>query len=93
LLVLVYFNWAGTSEEFKEFADRIKSIIDGTVGLELSGIFIPISEWHYTMVIKAASYEKVLQVNKTYVEKYGHTKVSLAKVELLHTFEEFGWVP
>ena len=90
MLALCYFNWKGTSEEFKEFAGRMRSIIDGIEGVELSGIFLPTSEWHYVMVMKAISYEKVLQVIKTYTEKYGRPKTSLGKIELLHTFEELG---
>jgi hypothetical protein len=88
---LYYFNWAGTSEEFKEFAERMKTIIGGTEGVEFSGLFIPTSEWHYVLVMKATKYEKTLQVMKTYIEKFGWSKTSLSKVELLHTFEELGF--
>ena len=90
MLFLYYFNWAGTSEEFKEFAGRMKSIIKETEGVEFNGFFIPISEWHYVLVIKATNYEKTLQVMKTYIEKFGWAKTSLAKAELFHTFEELG---
>ena len=90
MLMLYYFNWAGTSEELKEFAGRIKGIIDGTEGVKFSGLFIPASEWHYALVMKATSYDKTVQVMKTYIEKYGWAKTSLAKAELLHTFEDLG---
>ena len=90
MLFLYYFNWAGTSEELREFAGRMKSIIKETEGVEFNGLFIPTSEWHYAIVMKASKYEKALQVMKTYVEKFGWTKTSLAKAELLHTFEDLG---
>ena len=90
MLFLYYFNWAGTSEEFSEFAGRMKSMISGSEGVEFSGLFIPTSEWHYVLVMKAANYEKSLQVMKTYVEKFGWAKTSLSKVELFHTFEDLG---
>jgi hypothetical protein len=90
VLTLYYFNWAGTSEELREFAGRMKSIIDGTEGVEFSGLFIPTSEWHYVLVMKATNYEKSLQVMKTYIEKFGWAKTSLAKAELFHTFEDLG---
>ena len=90
MLFLYYFNWAGTSEEFKEFAERMKSIIKGIEGIEFNGLFIPTSEWHYVLVMKAANYEKSLQVMKTYIEKFGWAKTSSAKAELLHTFEDLG---
>ena len=90
MLFLYYFNWIGTPEEFKEFAERMKSIIKQTEGAEFNGFFIPTSEWHYALVMKVTSYEKSLQVMKTYIEKFGWSKTSLAKAELLHTFEELG---
>ncbi len=88
MLALYYFNWAGSSEEFKEFAGRMGS---GTEGVELIGIFVPSSEWHYVMVMKATSYERILQAFRTGIEKYGWPKTSLGKLELLHTFEELGF--
>ena len=90
MLFLYYFNWAGTSEEFTEFTVRMKTIIGATEGVEFNGIFIPTSEWHYVFVMNATQYEKTLQVMKAYIEKYGWSKTSLSKVELLHTFEELG---
>ena len=90
MLTLYYFNWAGTSEEFREFAGRMKNIIGETEGVEFSGLFIPTSEWHYVLVMKTTNYEKSLQVMKTYIEKFGWLKTSLAKAELFHTFEDLG---
>jgi hypothetical protein len=90
LLTLYYFNWGGTSEELREFAMRMKSIINGIEGVEFSGLFVPTSEWHYVLVMKATNYEKILQVMKTYIEKFGWAKTSLAKAELFHTFEDLG---
>jgi hypothetical protein len=88
---LYYFNWAGTSEEFKEFAGRLMSKVEGTEGVEPLGIFAPSSEWNFVMVMKATSYDKALQTFKTYMEKYGRPKTSLGKIELFHTFEELGY--
>jgi len=88
LLVLHYLNWAGTADEFKEFASRLKSQVSGMEGVSLSGIFIPTSEWHYVVVWDVTMYEKVLQMYKTYSEKYGPLKISLGKIELFHKLEE-----
>jgi hypothetical protein len=90
LLFLYYFNWAGTPEERKEFTERMKNIIKGIEGAEFTGLFIPTSEWHYVLVMKATNYEKSLQVMKTYIAKFGWAKTSLAKAELFHTFDELG---
>jgi hypothetical protein len=88
LFVLTYFNWAGTPEEFKEFANRVKSEFNEAEGIGLIGIFIPSSEWHYVLVWNVTAYVKVLQTYKAYSEKYGHLKFSLGKDELFHTLEE-----
>ncbi len=90
MLFLYRFNWAGTSDELREYVEQMKSIIKGSEGVKLTGLFIPTSEWHYALVMDTSSYEKALQVMKTYVKKFGWGKASLAKVELLHTFEELG---
>ncbi len=90
MLFLYYFNWAGTSKKFREFAGRMKSIIGETDGVEFSGLFTPTSEWNYVLVMKATNYEKSLQVMKTYIEKFGWAKTSLAKAEVFHTFAELG---
>ena len=92
MLVLYYFNWAGTSEEFKEFAGRMSSKVEGTENVEPLGIFAPSSEWNFVMVMKATSYDKALQTFRTYMEKYGKPKTSLGKIELFHTFEELGYL-
>ena len=91
LLVLYYFNWAGTSEEFKEFAGHFEDKAKRIEGVEPLGIFAPSSEWHYVMVMKTTSYEKALQAFKAYMEKYGRPKTSLGKIEIFHTFEELGY--
>lgn len=93
MLELYYFNWKGTSDEFNEFADRMRGIIDGIDGVDLIGIFLPTSEWHYVMVMKATSHDKCLQVLGTYLKKYGKWKTALGKIELLHTFEEIAYKP
>ena len=90
MLLLYYFNWSGSPEEFKEYAGRMKGIINEAEGIEFSGFFVPISEWHYVLVTKAEGYEKFLQAMKTYFEKFGWSKTSLAKLEILHTFAELG---
>ncbi len=90
MLLLYYFNWAGTGEELKEFAGRMKNIIGEMEGVEFNGLFVPTSEWHYVLVMKSTDYGRTLQVMKTYIEEFGWAKTSLAKAELLHTFEDLG---
>ncbi len=85
-MVLFYFNWAGTGDDFKQFADRIKS--QAVDGVNLVGIFTPTSEWNFVVVWNTKTYEAALQTLNQYVDKYGSLKMSLAKAEVFHTFEE-----
>ena len=94
MLVLYYFNWKGTSEESEKFFGQVKNIIDGIDGVNLTGIFLPTSAWHYVMIIESTNYEKVMRIFRTYFGKeYGYWKTSLGKIELLHTFKEIGFQP
>jgi hypothetical protein len=88
LLVLHYLNWAGTPAEFKEFVSQLKSQVGKAADVSLLGIFIPTNERHYVVVWNVSMYEKVLQMYKSYSEKYGPLKLSLGKIELFHTLEE-----
>ena len=89
--MLYYFNWVGTSEEFKEFAGAMMSKVEGVEGVEPLGIFAPSSAWNYVVVIKTPSYEKALQTFKAHMEKHGRPKTSLEKIELFHTIKEVGF--
>lgn len=92
MLGLYYFRWIGTPEEFKEYIGRIMSISEGIEGVEFKGVFLPSSEWNAVSLFEATSFERALEVYKTYMTKYGsHPKIPLAKLELLYTFEELGY--
>jgi hypothetical protein len=92
LLGLYYFRWTGTSEEFEEYFGRSREIADGIEGADLKGVFLPTSEWNYVALVEATSFDKIMDIYKTYLKKYGaHPKIPLAKLELLLTFEELGY--
>ena len=94
MLTLFYFNWVGTTEEFKEYVGRIKSISDSIVGLNFKGVFVPSSEWNAALLFEAATFEKALECYKTYMKKFGpHPKIPLSKAEMLYTHQELGYPP
>jgi len=93
LLGLYYFNWAGTLGELKEYIGKMKSICDGIKGVELKGVYTPTSEWNYVFLLEMTSYDKGLEVLKTYMKKHGHPKYTVGKVEIFHTLEELGMTP
>ena len=91
MLGLYYFRWTGTSEELKEYVGRTKEIANGIEGAGFKGIFTPISEWNAVLLLEGISFDKIMEIYKQYIKKYGsHPKIPVAKVELLFSFEETG---
>jgi hypothetical protein len=92
LFALYYIRWIGTSGELKEYVDRVNKIANETEGVTLKGLFSPTSAWNFVMLFDGESYNKVLEVYKAYMIKYGpHPKVPVGKVEVLHELEELGF--
>ena len=91
MYLIYYFRWSGTSSEMKDYVEKVNGICDMTEGVNFKGVFMPSSEWSSAILFEGTSYDKVLGVYKTFMMKYGpHPKISLGKVEALHTFEELG---
>jgi hypothetical protein len=89
---LYYFRWTGTPEEFNEYVGRVKEIADGIEGADFKGVFLPSSEWNAVAFFEGTSFDKIMEIYKAYMKKYGsHPKVPLAKLELLFAFEELGY--
>lgn len=65
-----FWVWVGAYEEFKEFSDRTKNLFDGMEGVDLKGVFVPVSEWNFVELLKG-SFEKILKAYRRYVQKYG----------------------
>jgi hypothetical protein len=50
------------------------------------------AEWNGVLLFEGTSFDKILEIYKAYIKKYGaHPKVPVAKLELLLTFEELGY--
>jgi hypothetical protein len=89
---LYYIRWIGTAPELKEYVDRINEITSEVDGVDFRGIFSPTSEWNFVLLFEGTSYNNVLEVYKQYMVKFNpHPKIPVGKVEVLHTFEEFGY--
>ena len=92
MFLLYYIRWIGTATELKEYVGRINEITTEIDSVDCKGIFSPTSEWNFVFLFEGESYNKVLQVYKTYMIKYGpRPKVPVGKVEVLHTFDELGY--
>lgn len=92
LLVLYYFRWVGTPAELQEWMGRVICIAKEIEGVDIKGLFTPAtSERNFVTLIETTSFDKALEVYKTYVKKYGiNPKLPLQKAELLYTLQELG---
>jgi hypothetical protein len=54
---IVYFNWSGSQEEFKQAKDTLVNVAKKSEGVELMDILIPSSEWNYAALIKFKNFE------------------------------------
>jgi hypothetical protein len=57
MYAIVYFNFSGTKEEFKEARDTLEKVAKKFDGLELIDILIPSSDWNYAALIKTDNFE------------------------------------
>ena len=57
MYAIVYFNWSGSKEEFKEARGTLEKVANKFDDVELMDILIPSSEWNYAALIKADNFE------------------------------------
>jgi len=57
MYAIVYFNFSGSKEEFKEAKDTLKKAADKSDGVELLDILVPASDWNYAALIKSKNFE------------------------------------
>ena len=57
MYAIVYFNFSGNKEEFKEAKETLENVAKKFDGVELVDIFIPSSEWNYAALIKSKNFE------------------------------------
>ena len=92
MFLLYYIRWIGTATELKEYVGRITEVTTKIDGVNYKGIFSPTSEWNFVLLFEGESYNKVLEVYKTYMMQHGpRPKVLVGKVEVLHEMDELGF--
>lgn len=57
MYAIIYFNFSGSKEEFKEAKETLKSVSKNFDGLELVDVLIPSSEWNYAALLKFKNFE------------------------------------
>jgi hypothetical protein len=57
MYAIVYFNFSGDKEEWKEAEQTLKDVAKKYEGLDLLDILIPSSEWNYAALFKFKNFE------------------------------------
>jgi hypothetical protein len=57
MYAIVYFNFSGSKEEFKEAKETLQGVAKKSDGVELLDILIPSSDWNYAALIKSKNFE------------------------------------
>lgn len=84
MLLLIYFNWSGTSAELKEYSEQFKSVFDATAGVTFKGVYNTISGGWNAVFLLEGSWEASMTAWGTYLDKYGRpSQETLSKIELL----------
>jgi len=64
MYAIIYFNWSGSKEEFKEAKETLNKAASKFDGLELVDILIPSSEWNYAALMKFKNFESFIKYIK-----------------------------
>ena len=57
MYAIVYFNFSGSKDEFKEAKDTLINVANKFDGLEMLDILVPSSEWNYAALLKFKNFE------------------------------------
>jgi hypothetical protein len=57
MYAIIYFNFSGSKEEWKEAKETLEDVAKNFDGMELLDILIPSSEWNYAALLKFRTFE------------------------------------
>ena len=69
MYAIIYFNWSGNKEEFKEAKETLEKTTKNFDGMKLLDILIPTSEWNYAALMKFKSFESFAKYIKKTIEE------------------------
>jgi len=64
MYAIIYFNFSGSKDEFKEAKDTLNKVAKNFDGLELMDILVPSSDWNYAALLKFKNFETFLKYIK-----------------------------
>lgn len=87
MIVLLYFDWTGTTRELKSWEDKIKESCQKT-GVEYKGLYGSFSEkWNFVSIFKAETFDNFLEMGK-HVVRHPKMPHHIAEVLMPQNFEE-----
>lgn len=64
MIILLYFDWAASRTELKEYHEKIREACDG-VGVRFMGLYGSMNvKWNYVGMFEAESYERFLEMGR-----------------------------
>jgi len=80
MIILLYFDWAGSRTELKEYSEKITNGCEKT-GVRYMGLYGPMNvKWNYVGVFEAESYDRFLEMGR---QVKRHPKMSHHITEIL----------
>ena len=64
MYAIIYFNFSGSKEEFKEAKETLKNTSKKFNDLELVDILVPSTEWNYAALMKFKNFDTFLKYIK-----------------------------
>jgi hypothetical protein len=80
MYAIVYFNFSGSKEEFREAKETLENVAKKVDGIELVDILIPSSDWNYAALIKSDKFETFT----TYIKKTREEPITFFAKRGLH---------
>jgi hypothetical protein len=64
MYAIIYFNFSGSKDEFKEAKGTLEKVAKHFDGLELVDILVPSSDWNYAALLKFNDFDSFLKYIK-----------------------------
>ena len=94
MLILLYFDWVGSTKELKAWEDNIKEACE-KVGVTYEGLYGSFNEkWNFVSVFKSESFEMFIEMGRGVVRHHKmphHTAEILMPQKLDNDFKPSRW--
>jgi len=87
LIILLYFDWTGTTRELKSWEEKIKSSCQKT-DVDYTGLYGSFNEkWNFVCIFKAETFENFLEMGR-HVVRHPNMPHHITEILMPQNFEE-----